>query len=337
MLEQILCFDFRQNGEGEHYLPERRIVRCKPRHTAGQKYKLMQNFFRTILPMAVGSLMMTSCLSSVRPDDRQGIVRFRPVLGTEVRSGNIGEASFPEDIAIGVWALTDGQEVYMNGEKAESDGEDWTTASPFLWPEKELRFIAFAPFEAGAEVKDGRIVLEDYDLSAGSAGFFVTEMTPSHSRTDSAIHLPFRLATSKVDFRVANGLNEATSVRVERITLKGVYLHGSFDSGADPEWSLSGEPADVVAYDSARDGEGPAATRDPQLFGLTLEIIPQQSKPVVEVVYAFQTADSEWLSGQANTTGELKAEWEPGRHYTYTLTLTETIVKHSPGISTSGM
>ena len=295
----------------------------------------MQNFFRTILPLAAGVLMMTSCLSSVRPDDRQGIVRFRPVLGTEVRSGNIGEASFPEDIAIGVWALTDGQEVYMNGEKAEFDGEDWTTASPFLWPEKELRFIAFAPFEAGAEVKDGRIVLDDYDLSAGSAGFFVTEMTPPHSRTDSAIHLPFRLATSKVDFRVANGLNEATSVRVERITLKGVYLHGSFDSEADPEWSLSGEPADVVAYDSARDGEGPTATRDPQLFGLTLEIIPQQSKPVVEVVYAFQTADSEWLPGQANTTGELKAEWKPGRHYTYTLTLTETIVKHSPGISTS--
>lgn len=294
----------------------------------------MQNFFRTVLPLAAGVLMMTSCLSSVRPDDRQGVVRFRPVLGTEVRSGNIGEASFPEDIAIGVWALTDGQEVYMNGEKAEFDGENWTTASPFLWPEKELRFIAFAPFEAGAEVKDGRIVLEDYDLSAGSAGFFVTEMTPSHSRTDSAIHLPFRLATSKVDFRVANGLNEATSVRVERITLKGVYLHGSFDSGADPEWSLSGEPADVVAYDSARDGEGPAATRDPQLFGLTLEIIPQQSKPVVEVVYAFQTADSEWLPGQANTTGELKAEWEPGRHYTYTLTLTETIVKHSTGIGT---
>lgn len=295
----------------------------------------MQNFFRTILPLAAGALMMTSCLSSVRPDDRQGVVRFRPVLGTEVRSGNIGEASFPENIAIGVWALTDGQEVYMNGEKAEFDGEDWTTASPFLWPEKELRFIAFAPFEAGAEVKDGRIVLEDYDLSAGSAGFFVTEMTPPHSRTDSAIHLPFRLATSKVDFRVANGLNEATSVTIEKIILKGVYVRGSFDSSADPQWNLAGEPMDITVYDSSRDGAGPEAVRKPQPYGGTLEIIPQQSKPVVEVVYSFRTADSEWLSGQRNRTAELQAKWEPGRHYTYTLTITETIIRHSAGISTA--
>ena len=294
----------------------------------------MHNFFRTILPLAAGLLMMTSCLSSVESDDGQGIVRFRPVLGAEVRSENEDIAPFPEDVDLGVWALTDGEEVYMNGGRVAFDGSEWTAAVPVLWPDKPLRFMAFAPFASGAVLKDGRIVLENYDLSEEAEGFYVTGMTPEFTRADTVVHLPFRLATSKIDFRVAEGLNEATSVRLEKIILQGVYVHGSFDSAADPQWTVSGEPADVTIFDASQDGGDTGLSRSPEYFGRTLEIIPQKSEPVVEVVYSFRTADSGWLSGQTGHTAELKAEWEPGRHYTYTLTITETVIKHSPGINT---
>ena len=196
--------------------------------------------------------------------------------------------------------------------------------------------ITFTPV-LGTEVRSGDsdILIGDYELQSFPEGLYVTEMTHAVRRTDSTVHLPFRRATAMIDFRVANGLNEATSVTIEKIILKGVYVRGSFDSSADPQWNLAGEPMDITVYDSSRDGAGPEAVRKPQTYGGTLEIIPQQSKPVVEVVYSFQTADSEWLSGQRNRTAELQAKWEPGRHYTYTLTITETIIRHSAGISTA--
>ena len=95
------------------------------------------------------------------------------------------------------------------------------------------------------------------------------------------------------------------------------------------------EKTDIVFYDSSLTGISDDVWRDPEFFGNSCSVIPQQSRPRVKVVYSFQTADSEWLFGQENWTEELEAEWEPGRHYTYTLTLTETIVKHSTGIGTT--
>lgn len=279
--------------------------------------------------------LMTSCLSAVKPDGGHGIITFTPVLGTEVRSGD-SDKPFPEDMDFGVWALDGSGTAFMDCEQVSFDGSCWTTAEPFEWPDESLRFIACAPHSSGVSLgSEGNILIGDYELQAFPEGLYVTEMTPAVRRTDSTVHLPFRRATAMIDFRVANGLNEATSVTIEKIILKGIYVRGSFDSSADPQWNLAGEPMDVTVYDSSRDGAGPEAVRKPQPYGGTLEIIPQQSKPVVEVAYSFQTADSEWLSGQRNRTAELQAKWEPGRHYTYTLTITETIIRHSAGISTA--
>lgn len=291
------------------------------------------NIFRHIFVLAALVPALASCLSSVKQDGDRKVIVFEPVVGTEVRSENT--VSFPESTEIGVWAVTPDGKTFFEREKVVFDGEKWTTEVPHYWPrDTKLRFFGYAPY--GCDVnsdENGSLAIDSYDLSDDSDGLYISEVTPDCGIDAGAVHMTFRSATSKIDFRVDNGLNQVTSVKVEKIILCGVYVHGSFDEDADPQWTLSGEPADIVAYDCTTDGGDNSIGRDPKFLGKTLEVLPQQSFPTVKVIYSFVNADSEWLPGQENSTEELQAKWEAGRHYTYTLILTETIVKHSTGIA----
>lgn len=294
----------------------------------------MFNISGNISVLGAAMLMSVSCLSSVKSDDSRASIGFVPVLGTEVRSGDV--SPFPEDMDFGVWAVTEDGDIYMDCSRVKYDGTGWYPEQPVAWPDGTLRFIAAAPYREDMVLEDDlSLSLGEYDLSHEDGGLYVTDLTSGYGSSDRTVPLSFGRAVSMLDFRVANGLNTATSVRLEKIILKGVYLKGSFLSSSMPEWTVAGDKTDLTVYDSAVDGGNTDVTRSPQAFGKTISIIPQKSGPVVEVVYSFQTADSSWLTGQSETTSELKAEWEPGRHYTYTLTLTENIVKHTSGISTA--
>ena len=290
--------------------------------------------FRHILGLGAAASVLVSCLSSVKPEGRREAITFEPVVGAEVRSENTSE--FPEDVSLGIWAVISDGQTFIEREQVIFDGETWSTASPYYWPEgATLHFYGFAPYEYGMQMNaGGSLVLENFHAAADGEDLLVSESVVEYSETDSSVRLTFRPATSKIDFRVIDGLNNVTSVKLEKIVLCGVYEYGDFDSSADPQWITSGEKTDIVFYDSSVTGVSDDVRRDPEFFGESYSVIPQQSRPKVKVVYSFQTADSKWLFGQENWTQELDAEWEPGRHYTYTLTLTETIVKHSTGIGT---
>ena len=288
--------------------------------------------FRHILGLGAAASALVSCLSSVKPDGRREAITFEPVVGAEVRSENTSQ--FPEDVSLGIWAVTSEGQTFIEREQVTFDGEVWSTASPYYWPEgATLHFYGFAPYEYGMQMNaGGSLVLENFHAAADGEDLLVSESVVEYSETDGSVRLTFRPATSKIDFRVIDGLNNVTSVKLEKIVLCGVYEYGDFDSSADPQWITSGEKTDIIFYDSSVTGVSDDVRRDPEFFGKSYSVIPQQSRPKVKVVYSFQTADSKWLFGQENWTQELDAEWEPGRHYTYTLTLTETIVKHSTGI-----
>ena len=292
--------------------------------------------FRQIFVLTAIAPALVSCLSSVKQDGGMKTIVFEPVVGTEVRSEST--VSFSEDTEIGVWAVTPEGGAFFDREKVICDNGRWVTEKPYLWSQDtRLKFFGYAPYHLDIRYEDdGSLALDDLDISENTGGLFIAGFTPEYGIGDGPVHMTFLPATATMDFRVNNGLNQVTSVRIEKIILCGVYVHGSLHwSEEDTEWTPSGEPADIVAYDFLRDGGDNYAGRDPEYFGKTLDIIPQQSFPVVKVVYSFVNADSEWLPGQENCTEELQAEWEAGRHYTYTLTLTETIVKHTTGISAS--
>lgn len=295
----------------------------------------MKDFLRNALTLAAAASAAVSCLSSVKSDGGQEEITFHPVIGAEVRSEDI--TTFSEEESFSVWAMTPEGERFMDGKEVTFDGEKWSAAEPCYWPEAtSLRFVACSPSGCGMTLEDdGRLVVEDFEPDRYLEGLYVSEPTEALTSEDGTVHLNFRKATSTVDFRVANGLNQVTFVKLEKIVLCGVRTKGNFDSSAEPQWSVSGELSDITVYDSSVYGIKDDVGRDPEFFGRAVDMIPQQSRPRVKVVYSFMNSDSEWLPGQENMTGELEARWEPGRHYTYTLTLTETIVKHSAGISTA--
>ena len=112
-----------------------------------------------------------------------------------------------------------------------------------------------------------------------------------------------------------NGLGDDTQIRVEKIIINDIRTKGNFNSSSSPQWTLSGPAEDIVAYSAE-----------------IINVIPQQPTSCITVVYSMKTGDSEWLAGQENSTAELKAEWQAGRRYTYTLTITGSTVKLTTGI-----
>ena len=72
----------------------------------------MHNIPGNISALCAAMLMSVSCLSSVKSDDSRTSIGFVPVLGTEVRSGDV--SPFPEDMDFGVWAVTEDGDIYMD-------------------------------------------------------------------------------------------------------------------------------------------------------------------------------------------------------------------------------
>lgn len=282
-----------------------------------------------ILFLAAAVQLMASCLSSTKVGDGLVPIEFSPVMAGEVRSGD-GEA-FPEDMDFGVWAVCGNGEVLIDCEQVCCDDGSWFTDSRHCWPEdRELRFVGFAPFGLEASFDGEGISVADREVCGGDSPLYVAEMTSPVTVRNGPVHMVFRPVTSLVDFRVINGLNKDTSVRLEKIVLKNVVVSGSYQPSG---WVLSGEKSDIGAFDCGGRSEEYEVLENPQFFGEPVNVIPQASAPVIEVTYAFSTAGSGWLTGQVDCTVPLASAWEPGRRYTYTLTITGTSVEYTVGLN----
>ena len=116
--------------------------------------------FRHILGLGAAASVLVSCLSSVKPDGRREAITFEPVVGAEVRSGETSE--FPEDVSFGIWAVTSEGQTFIDREEVTFDGETWSTASPYYWPEgATLHFYGFAPYEYGMQMNAGGSLVLD--------------------------------------------------------------------------------------------------------------------------------------------------------------------------------
>lgn len=292
----------------------------------------MHNISGNISILGAAMLMSVSCLSSIKSDDSRTSIGFAPVLGTEVRSGDV--SPFPEDMDFGVWAETAENNILMDREYVSFDGSDWMPESSLLWPENvSVHFTGYAPYDLDADFRDdGSLVLEDYESVKDGRGFYLSDMTDWLEQRDGTVQLTFRPMTAKVDFRMANGLNMVTSVKVEKIILSGVHVQGSFDSSAFPQWTADGVAEDIVAYDCEKYPEDCDVGREQKFFGEPIVFVPQTSHPVVRVIYSYSVGDG-WINGQQASTDVMNVNWEAGRKYTYSLTLTENTLEYTTGIS----
>ena len=133
--------------------------------------------------------------------------------------------------------------------------------------------------------------------------------------------------------RIANGYGAGVQVRVDRILLTKVAQKGDFDSSRPKYWTADESSAtDIVIFDSERDGEFLAEPKM-KFIGDVQTIIPQALNARIELQYSFRVDEGDWIDGQKEVSESIDIFWEAGRYYTYSLTINETRLGYTTGIS----
>ena len=277
------------------------------------------------------TLLASACISKV--ELVQSPIVFNPVIGHEVRAADMS-VPFPEDKTFGVWALDSSTlSEYIDNEQVRHVDGEWTSSSRPLWPaSSSLSFLAYSPYSLPVRLDGGALVLEDFDVSKDDSDILFAQTASGLTSVQGEVKIPFAHALSKLDVRVANGFGDGFDLRIDRIVLKGVAMRGSYHSLKRPYWRIDESSFDdIIIYDSERNGQFLAGP-EMQFIGELHTIIPQKLGSVVELQYAFQVDGSDWIDAQKDVTEEIKITWEPGRYYTYSLTINERKLAYTTGI-----
>ena len=284
-----------------------------------------------ILPLA----LLTSCISSV--ETVQTPIVFSPVIGNEVRSEDMS-VPFPEDKSFGVWAQDiksgtpdNSQPEYISDQEITCINGFWTSRSLPLWPATPLTFTAYSPVSLPMTYDGGVLRLEGYE--SGQEEILFAQSEKGLQASQGAVKLQFQHALTKLDMRIANGYGAGVQVRVDRILLTNVAQKGDFDSSRPKYWTADESSAtDIVIFDSERDGEFLAEPKM-KFIGDIQTIIPQALNARIELQYSFRVDEGDWIDGQKEVSESIDIFWEAGRYYTYSLTINETRLGYTTGIS----
>ena len=285
---------------------------------------------KTLIPSLL-TLTMVSCIS--KTNLVQEAIVFNPVIGHEVRSAE-SSVPFPEDKTFGVWALDDkkSSEFISNAEIAFNGGL-WSSAALPLWPtSSSLTFYAYSPYDLPVGFSDGVMTLKGFDVRTDGDQLLYAKTASGLTAAQGEVKLPFTHALSRLDMRIASGYGSDVDVRIDRIVLRKVAQVGDFNSSIAYCWRADTDSADdIVIFDSERDGQFLAGP-DMKFIGDALTIIPQCMGSSIEIHYAFRVDDGDWIDGQSESTKVLETYWEPGRYYTYSLTINELKLSYTTGI-----
>ena len=284
---------------------------------------------KTLIPFLL-TFVLASCISSV--EMVQTPIVFNPVIGHEVRSSEMS-IPFPEDKTFGVWAVDNNTgRTFVYDHEISCKSGLWTSEYLPLWPESSLLFHAYSPFALGVEFSNNAIVLDSFNIGKDGEEFLYAQTSTPQNANGGKVKLQFSHALSRIDMRIKSGYGEEVEVRIDKITLKRVADTGNFNSSQYPQWTTDESTIkDIVIFDSERDGNFLAGP-NMQYIGDIHTIIPQKSGSSIEVCYAFRIDDGDWIDGQRESTSEIIVQWEPGRYYTYSLTINEVKLSYTTGI-----
>lgn len=240
---------------------------------------------------------------------------------------------FPEDKTFGVWALDNQSAEFISDREVGCKDGLWSSESLTLWPTNStLTFYAYSPCSLPVRFSKGVMTLDGFDVTRDGDDVLFAQTASGLTSVEGEVKLPFRHALSRMDMRIASGYGADVKVRIDRIVLRNVATVGNYDSSKYQKWTVDESTAtDIVFYDSERDGQFLAGP-EMQFIGELHTIIPQKLGSVIELQYAFQVDGSDWIDAQKDVTEEIKITWEPGRYYTYSLTINERKLAYTTGI-----
>ena len=270
-------------------------------------------------------LLLCGCEGLLQSNKVPVHIEFKPVIGHDTRVE--GSMSFPQERSFSLWAQdSDGGLYIENAGISYNDG--WFAPKP--WDGRALTFYAGWPvnLDYGYSSSKG-LQIRSFNSSKGYVDILLAEAT-EYNRADSPVTLNFNHLLSRVDFRMTHKLAENTSLKVNKIEIKGFAKKGDYNVTADDEWAGLSEYGSHVVFEHPDGKLVPSQTAD--YFGEEFYAIPQMSLGSIEVQCQIQYGVGQWVP-QTYVIDPLEIVWDPGKHMTYTLTIRADQMVHTLGIS----
>ena len=278
--------------------------------------------------MACAVWLLAGCVGWKHDNTIPVNIAFRPVIGYDTRATE--SIPFPEDQTFKVWAQEDfSGALYIEGEEILYNG-GWK--SPKVWTDNDMSFQACWPIDLPVSYSRGNgLQINGFDCRAGDVDILWAK-AHSENEIDGVLVLPFNHLLSRVEFRMKHSLSEEMSVRVKKITIKGIAQTGDYNTKKKNQWISTNYDESRVVFDAGNTvGIDIPAGATPYI-GDDFYAIPQVSAPMVEVVYDVRFGNAEWIEQSAEV-GPLDTEWDSSKHYTYTLNLRMDKMVYTSGIS----
>lgn len=271
--------------------------------------------------------MFAGCVSELHTD-KPANIGFRPVIGHDTRAEE--SVPFPEERTFRLWAqesLTGS--LYISDETiAYNDG--WKSSK--VWPEEKLTFEGCWPTDLPVSYsKSEGLQIKNFDCSGGDTNILLAK-TNNKPEADNLVTLCFNHALSRVEFRILHSFSKEMAVKLSGIEVQGYALTGDYNTKQAQKWSVGETTGSFVVYATEGEDYVDVPAGKAMYIGDDFYCIPQQCAAKVKVDYLIRREQSNWIP-QTEYIESLDTEWEPGRHYTYTLNINEKKLTQTLAIS----
>lgn len=268
---------------------------------------------------AFALMLISACTIDRENDyDREVVLSFHPAMHIPSKSETIEDYPERQPFAVKVWVMPE-NDLYLDSECNLREGS-WLPDVNALWPDsgKTLTVIGYTPSELfdGCDEENG-VICNDYNVIENQTPLLYTDPQTDLDKVEcgGVIPMPFNHALAQVDFRVKNRVDTKEKIIVRCIKIDAAAYKGSFRSLPAPYWEVQEEKAPFVFF------EGEHKTgHQPEEIGCVWHMIPQTLETKVSVLYEYQTSAGTGFTTTLKTR-DLLTTIEPGRHYTYTISV----------------
>ena len=272
-------------------------------------------------------MLATSCVLGLQVNKVPVNIGFKPVIGHDTRAQIEESVPFPQDRSFKVWATNmDNGATVLDNETISCSGGQWLASQ--TWPESELMFTAYWPTDLAVSYDPGKgVAIKGFNTDEDPRDLLVARNRDEFD-ADSLVTLNFDHLLSRVNFRILQALESNIDVKVKKITLTGYGFEGDYNDG---KWTVASGNDSRVVYD-AGEGEATQVTKDAAYIGDDFLVVPQLCIGNIEVEFMIRVGTGGWITEVLDVNG-IKTDWQSGRQYTYTLTLTDQRLVYTTGIS----
>lgn len=324
----------------------------------------MKKLFIALVAVAA----IAACTKSEVQYEPTGEIGFQIVSGKMTKAA-VTNTTYPEDLHMYVFAMTENNNAanttadYLdNAEFAKvsvsTDGKNlwggWenNAAKPYYWPNVTPLYFAGVSKSgninngATPSYSNGNITVTGYVSDPGTATLGDNDLMwfpttdESYDKSDAYVPVTMKHACSWITIQLAGDAVTAGNYTVTDIQITGLTNKGNATLGETASWVLSNEDTDKNKTFDVFTPAGSAGTALSQTATATgfetiannTIVIPQVPGDV-SITYQFTSQAGETIT--ETVTGGLEydtdgTEWQPGVHYTYTVTITATQILIAP-------